>query len=288
MLKMMVVNDILVFIEKKLESELHIDTIVDYSGYGRRYIQLLFKKYVFLPIGRYIRERRLTRSAMLLQLTKMPLIDIALRFQFDSQQSFSREFKKMMGCTPLQYRKNEQWDFRHLLPPWVINEKKPAPLEVKRIARGNIFGFCVSREEKLLCRGSKYRLGYITRQLTHENGGRVWCLTRATYGETHFDTMMLKTVIGQTDKDKYVLHTRYPYQYGWYALFRFSGTEEEYAEFTTNIYLRLMPAYQLIRAAGADLEIFSLKENTLICEYYVPIIRADSPEACQLSLSSAQ
>ena len=277
MLKTMIVNDILIFIEKKLESELRIDTIVEYSGYGRRYIQLLFKKYVFIPIGRYIRERRLTRSAMLLQLTKMPLIDIALRFQFDSQQSFSREFKKLMGYTPLQYRKNKQWDFRHLLPPRIINEKKPAPPEVKLLAGGNISGFCVSREEKLLCRGSKYRLGYIMRQLAHENGKSVWCLTTATYGEIHFDTMMLKTVIGQTGRDKYLLHTRYPYQHGWYALFRFSGTEEEYAGFATNIYLRLMPAYQLIRATGADLERFSLKKNTLTCEYYVPILPPSPP-----------
>lgn len=268
----MVVNDILAFIEKKLESELRIDTIVEYSGYGRRYTQILFKKYVKIPIGQYIRERRLTCAAMLLQLTQMPLIDIALRFQFDSQQSFSREFKKMIGCTPLQYRRSEQWDFSHLLPSKTINEKIPAPLEVKLIAGGDIFGFCVSREEELLCRGSQYRLGYIMRQLAREDGGCVWCLTSATCGETLFDTMMLRTAIGQMDRDKHVLQTRYSYQHGWYAYFRFCGREDEYAEFTTNIYLQLMPLYQLTRAAGADLEIFSLDGYMLICEYYVPVI----------------
>ncbi|EOX8380400.1 helix-turn-helix domain-containing protein [Salmonella enterica] len=276
MLKTMVVNDILAFIEEKLESELRIETIVEYSGYGRRYTQTLFKKYVRLPVGQYIRERRLTRAAMLLHLTQMPLIDIALRFQFDSQQSFSREFKKLTGCTPLQYRRSEQWDFRHLLPSRTVNEKTPAPLEVKLIAGGDIFGFCVSREEELFSRGSKYRLGYIMRQLAREDGGSVWCLTRATSGETLFDTMMLRTAIGQVDKDKHLLQTRYSYQHGWYAHFRFCGREDEYAEFTTNVYLQLMPVYQLTRAAGADLEIFSLDRDMLICEYYVPVISDSS------------
>lgn len=275
----MVVTDILAFVERQLESELRIQAIVDFSGYGRRYLQILFKKHTNIPLGQYIRERRLTRAAILLQLTKMPLIDIAMKFQFDSQQSFSREFKKLTGCTPLQYRKGKLWDFRHLLPSVIINEPIPEPLEVIYIMGRDIYGFRISHEEELLSRGSKYRTGYILRQLSREKGGDVWCFTQTTNAKTRFDTMMLETAIGIRQKDKDGLLTRYSSPNGWYAHFRFRGGIQEYAIFTTNIYLRLLPYHQLTRTAGADLEIFTLDKDMLVCDYYVPVLTDVTLEA---------
>lgn len=45
MLKIMAVNAITQYIEENLEvSPINIDTLVEYSGYSRRYLQILFKK----------------------------------------------------------------------------------------------------------------------------------------------------------------------------------------------------------------------------------------------------
>ncbi|MFL4364396.1 helix-turn-helix domain-containing protein, partial [Escherichia coli] len=89
------------------------NTLVEYSGYSRRYLQLLFKEIIGLSIGKYIQQRRVTRAAIYLQLTNLPIDIISGRLCYDSQQTFSREFKKKSGYTPLQYRKYKVWTFKY-------------------------------------------------------------------------------------------------------------------------------------------------------------------------------
>ncbi|EAT6372283.1 helix-turn-helix transcriptional regulator, partial [Salmonella enterica] len=126
-----------------------MDILVNYSGYGRRYLQLLFKKHIEMPLWTYIRYRRITRAAYLIRLTPSTIIDIAIRLHFDSQQTFTREFKKVVGCTPLVYRKNLLWDFVPLLSPRKIDDSHPAPLDICSIDADCIYGHEFSYEEVL-------------------------------------------------------------------------------------------------------------------------------------------
>ncbi|HHO4621935.1 TPA: helix-turn-helix transcriptional regulator [Escherichia coli] len=71
-----------------------INVLVDYSGYSRRYLQLLFKENIGVTLGKYIQLRRITRAAILLRFTNLNILDISERLFYDSQQTFTREFKK--------------------------------------------------------------------------------------------------------------------------------------------------------------------------------------------------
>lgn len=97
MLKQMTVNSIIQYIEENLESKfINIDCLVLYSGFSRRYLQISFKEYVGMPIGTYIRVRRASRAAALLRLTRLTIIEISAKLFYDSQQTFTREFKKYL------------------------------------------------------------------------------------------------------------------------------------------------------------------------------------------------
>lgn len=101
MLKTITINAIIDYIENNLElMQINTDTLVDYSGYSRRYLQILFTKIMGIPVGKYIQLRRITRAAILLRLTNLTIADISERLFFDSQQTFTREFKKNTGFTP--------------------------------------------------------------------------------------------------------------------------------------------------------------------------------------------
>ena len=115
MLKAMTINDVLFYIEENYVTGVDIDDLTRFSGYSRRHIQGMIKQRINMPVGLYIRKRRITKAASLLRLTMMDIIDISVRLGFDSQQSFSREFKKLTGCTPREYRKNTNWDLSPLL-----------------------------------------------------------------------------------------------------------------------------------------------------------------------------
>ncbi|EPB0153674.1 helix-turn-helix domain-containing protein [Escherichia coli] len=90
------------------------------SGYSRRYTEFLFKRHTGLSLGKYIKRRKLTRTAYLLRYTTSRVIDITFRLNFDSPQSFSREFKKMFGKSPVAFRNSEIWDISLMLPPLTL------------------------------------------------------------------------------------------------------------------------------------------------------------------------
>lgn len=92
-MKTKTINDVLYYIEDNFVSGIDIDDISRFSGYSRRHIQSVLKQRINMPVGLYIRKRRVTKAANLLRLTYMDIIDISVRVGFDSQQSFCREFK---------------------------------------------------------------------------------------------------------------------------------------------------------------------------------------------------
>ena len=53
----------------------------------------MFKDVTGHAIGAYIRARRLSKSAVALRLTARPILDIALQYRFDSQQTFTARLK---------------------------------------------------------------------------------------------------------------------------------------------------------------------------------------------------
>lgn len=99
-MKKAIIISVLEQIEKNLEERIDIEKLVVITGYSRRSLQDFFKEKCGVSIGKYIRQRKLSRSATLLKLTSQSVTDIAFRMGFDSVQSYSREFKKTFGVNP--------------------------------------------------------------------------------------------------------------------------------------------------------------------------------------------
>ncbi len=118
MIRQKILQQLLEWIECNLEHPISIEDIAQKSGYSRRNIQLLFRNFMHVPLGEYIRKRRLCRAAILVRLTAKSMLDIALSLHFDSQQSFSREFKKLFGCSPREYRHRDYWDLANIFLKW--------------------------------------------------------------------------------------------------------------------------------------------------------------------------
>lgn len=59
-----------------------------------------------MTLTEYVRRRRLTLAAQNLQHSNDYIIDIAIKYGYDSAAAFSRAFAKQHGITPSAYRKN--------------------------------------------------------------------------------------------------------------------------------------------------------------------------------------
>ena len=92
------------FIEANLDSSLDIKSVAKEVGYSPYHFHRIFSASLGESVAEYIRRRRLARAFKMLVETDTPIYQIALEAMFDSQESFTRAFKKMYGFTPGKMR----------------------------------------------------------------------------------------------------------------------------------------------------------------------------------------
>lgn len=102
-----IIMEIILWIENNIETKLSLDVVANRSGYSKWHFQRMFKNYTGLALGAYIRARRLSCAAVALRMTHDRIFDIAIKYFFDSQQTFARAFKQQFKMAPSQYRTTE-------------------------------------------------------------------------------------------------------------------------------------------------------------------------------------
>jgi len=88
------------YIEDHLTDEISIDEISNQAYTSSSHFQLLFHLVFGMTIGEYIRNRRLTLAALDLLKPGSKIIDVAMRYQYDTQESFSKAFTRFHGISP--------------------------------------------------------------------------------------------------------------------------------------------------------------------------------------------
>ncbi|MBQ3797152.1 MAG: GyrI-like domain-containing protein [Butyrivibrio sp.] len=90
------------FIEKNLTDELDIEVIASKAALSPFYYQRIFGALCGVTVGEYIRARRMTLAAQELSRQDVKVIDVAVKYGYDSPDSFTKAFQKFHGITPLQ------------------------------------------------------------------------------------------------------------------------------------------------------------------------------------------
>ena len=92
------------YIEEHLTEELDVRQIAQQSYCSSYHFQRLFSILCGVTLGEYIRYRRLSLAGAELAAGKGRVIDAALRYGYDSPDSFSRAFRSFHGISPSQAR----------------------------------------------------------------------------------------------------------------------------------------------------------------------------------------
>jgi len=93
------------YIESNLDVDITLAQVAKEAGISQWHFQRIFKALTNETLKTYIRSRRLANSLEKLLTTNTRIIDIAIAAGFESQESFSRVFKKTFNMTPNEYRK---------------------------------------------------------------------------------------------------------------------------------------------------------------------------------------
>ncbi len=99
-------------IQRSLDyTEAHLTEKIDYETVAKQayssafHFQRMFSMLCGFSLGDYIRMRRLTLAAEDLLRTGNKIIDIALKYGYDTPESFSRAFFRFHGITPTEARR---------------------------------------------------------------------------------------------------------------------------------------------------------------------------------------
>ena len=97
-------------IEKNLKTPISLSEIAREACYSSYHFHRIFHAFTGETVGRYMKRRRLTEAAKTLLFSNQRILDIALDYQFESQESFSRAFKSEFGYSPGIYRQKGKVD----------------------------------------------------------------------------------------------------------------------------------------------------------------------------------
>ncbi|MBC5618558.1 AraC family transcriptional regulator [Streptococcus anginosus] len=104
MLMIQFFNETINYIESVLDNEIDEDEITRLSTYSYPMFSRLFSILTDITLSEYIRSRKLTEAAVLLRDTDIKVIDIAMKYGYESSDSFGTAFKKFHGFTPSEVR----------------------------------------------------------------------------------------------------------------------------------------------------------------------------------------
>ena len=97
--------DILDFIDDNINRKITMDELSGHFYFHKDYIMRLFKKEIHSTISDYINKKRVFQSLKDLQLSKDSILYIGLKHGFSSLEYYSEVFHKVMGVSPVIYRK---------------------------------------------------------------------------------------------------------------------------------------------------------------------------------------
>ncbi|RPF53943.1 AraC family transcriptional regulator [Aquisalibacillus elongatus] len=98
-------TDSIEYIEEHLNEQLDIDYVAAVAFLSKFHYQRLFHMLTGITVSEYIRKRRLTRAAQELVAGEGKIIDLAIKYGYDTPESFSRAFRNIHGISPSQARK---------------------------------------------------------------------------------------------------------------------------------------------------------------------------------------
>ena len=92
------------FMEQNMTENPDIEEIAGKAALSPFYYQRIFGALCGMTVGEYIRARRMTLAAQELNRKDVKVIDVAVKYGYDSPDSFTKAFQKFHGITPSQAR----------------------------------------------------------------------------------------------------------------------------------------------------------------------------------------
>jgi len=275
--------ELLYWIEINLNHRLTMERASKKTGYSRWYLQRLFKSKTGYSLGKYIRDRRLSMAATALRLSNTSIQDISYYFSYDSQQTFTRTFKKNFAQTPAAYRRSRKWNMGSTTSPLLIGDFPTPSFEFVELPYMEFIGQTQRHSYSIeaLFNPEMHVHRDMLRSFLQEPmslQSTVWGLSECVPKEVHdslIEMDMLYTVGREKSSDfGKDIPAILAIPAGRYLKIDYIHDMGRLNEYRLYLYRVFFPTLNLQFRYGHDVEKYSktIMKKGVTCEYYIPIV----------------
>ncbi|MGF7056808.1 helix-turn-helix domain-containing protein [Brassicibacter mesophilus] len=271
------------YIENHLNHDIDLSIVAKEAGYSLYHFHRVFKWVVGDSIKEYIRKRRITEAAKELAHTNKSIIDIAIKYGYQSREAFSRAFEKVYGRNPSDVRREgllyfirEPMTYDYMMFEYSRRKEGMQPLFRKlpeRLVVGNIYqmradGSNYQEIPLLWHKWNKERPWTQISERKYDNECMGICIL--SEGDT-FDYMIgYEVKTADYIPASMTLHRLEP---SLYAVFKTIGPITESVQKAWDyIYTIWLPESNYKHVGTHDIEYYYCYQGELIADLYVPII----------------
>ena len=146
---MKAIGDSVQYIEEHITEEVSAESVAEYVNVSPFYFQKGFAMICGFTVSEYIRNRRLALAGNEIAASDEKIIDIALKYGYDSPDSFTKSFTRFHGITPSAVRKD------------CVMLKSFAPLKIKiSLEGGYLMDYKIEKKEAFTVIANAKTFGY--------------------------------------------------------------------------------------------------------------------------------
>ena len=170
-------NEGMRYIEAHLMDEIDPEALARIAGCSEYHFRRIFSFLAGMPLGEYIRKRRLALAAEALASRDAKVVDVAVALGYDSPDAFSRAFQAMHGVAPSQIRKTSA--LIKAFPPMTFQLKISGGIEMDyRIVKTDAFNIVgIKKRIELIYQGVNPQMDSMWALLTPEVIARLKALS---------------------------------------------------------------------------------------------------------------
>lgn len=105
-----ILDDILSYIDNNYQNNIKLETIAPLFGYNSAYLGKLFTKAIGENFNSYVDHRRIEHSKKLLEQRSIKVYEVSELVGYKNVDYFHKKFKKYVGISPAEYRKQLKLD----------------------------------------------------------------------------------------------------------------------------------------------------------------------------------
>lgn len=100
------INDAIDLMEQKMTESINIEEVAKAAYSSPYHFQRMFYMLTGMTVAEYMRKRKLTLAAHELASSSAKVMDVAIKYGYDTPESFSKAFQKIHGIAPSKVRQS--------------------------------------------------------------------------------------------------------------------------------------------------------------------------------------